>query len=228
MKLFLIYLITFFSLTIFITNNLKAFPIPKNNEVKFDIIRKGKDIGDQTISFTKKNNQLNIEVETSIKVKLLFVVVYKFSHTSKEIWENDKFISFEGHTLFEDDREYFVKANLNKNIYSASGMDGELELNNGFIPSNYWNIDVMKQKEIFDTQKGIVRKLDVKEVGTEIINLLGKDTQCRKFILNASKHPKDKGPFSETTLWYTENDELAQFQAKSPKDDTLIIFIRSK
>jgi len=59
-------------------------------------------------------------------------------------------------------------------MYYVSGMDGEFKIANNFISSNYWNIDVMFQKEIFDTQKGIVRKLNVKEVGLDIINLLGK------------------------------------------------------
>ena len=54
MKLFLIYFIAFVSLIIFINNNLKAFPIPKNNEVKFDIIRKGKDIGDYILKKEKE------------------------------------------------------------------------------------------------------------------------------------------------------------------------------
>ena len=106
-------------------------------------------------------------------------------------------------------------------------MDGKLLLTNNFITSNYWNIDVMFQKEIFDTQKGIVRKLNVKEVDSDTILLLGEKTKCRKFILNASKNPKDKGPFAETTIWYTKNDELAQFQFKNPKDGVLITFIRS-
>ena len=216
--------LVFFYFTIGVLN---AFPIPKGDKVKFDIIRKGKDIGDQVYSFSKKNNQLIIDVDVKIKVKIAFIVVYKFNHTSKEIWEDNKFLSFDGYTEFEDEREYSVKANLKDDMYYVSGMDGEFKIANNFIPSNYWNIDVMFQKEIFDTQKGIVRKLNVKEVGLDIINLLGKKTECRKFILNASKNPKDKGPFAETTIWYTKNDELAQFQLKNPKDGVLITFIRN-
>ena len=50
-------------------------------------------------------------------------------------------------------------------------MDGTLKLDKNLIPSNFWNIDVMYQNEIFDTQKGIVRKLDILEVGEEVITI---------------------------------------------------------
>ena len=48
-------------------------------------------------------------------------------------------------------------------------MDGKLTLNNKILPSNFWNINMLNQKEIFDTQKGIVREIDVKDLGDEEI-----------------------------------------------------------
>ena len=47
--------------------------------------------------------------------------------------------------------------------FLASGMDGELKLDKNIIPLNYWNISML-DKEVFDTQKGIVRKITVKKL----------------------------------------------------------------
>ena len=65
---------------LFISFNLIAFPVPKNGEVKFDIIRKNKVIGFHKINFIKNEDILKIETNIYIKVKALFIPVYTFSH----------------------------------------------------------------------------------------------------------------------------------------------------
>ena len=216
-------LLLFFLLTSF---SLQAFPIPKNNKAEFDVIRKNKVIGSYDIIFSKDNDYLNIETNIYILVKIMFVTAYEFSHSSKERWKDGKFISISGHTDYEDEREYFIEGKVKEDFFHASGMDGKLKLDKNLIPSNYWNIDVMYQEEIFDSQKGIVRKLKIQEIGKETLEIYNKKIVCKKFILNASKDPKDKGPFPEYTLWYSENNELIKFKFKNPKDKKVITIIR--
>jgi len=220
--LYIIFILILFSF------NTTAYEIPDKNKINFDIIRKGKDIGDHIIQFKEKNDQLIVNVDIDIKVKLAFVVVYKFEHQSKEVWENGTLVSFTGKTKFEDDREYDVSIEVKDANYEGSGMDGSFTFPKNILVSNYWNIDLMKQNEIFDTQKGIIRKTTIQDAGIESIDFHGKNINAHKFILNAEKHPKDKGPFSETSIWYDENNELVQFSFNSPKDKSLITIIRSK
>ena len=89
-------------------------------------------------------------------------------------------------------------------------------------------IDILKQKEIFDTQKGVVRTIDVEDLGYEEIKVNKENIKCNKFIFNASSNPKDKGPFPEYTLWYDENNELMKFQFKDKgRGKKTITIIRS-
>ena len=191
---------------------INSFPIPKNGEVKFDVIRKNKVIGSHEITFTENNDVLLVETNIDIKVKVLFLSAYTFTHQSTETWINGNFTKIVAHSDFEDEREYFIKGQDNNDSFLASGMDGKLELDKNILPSKFWNIDILKQKEIFDTQKGIVRTIDVEDLGYEEIKVNKKNIKCNKFIFNASSNPKDKGPFPEYTLWYDENDELMKFQ----------------
>ena len=103
---------------------------------------------------------------------------------------------------------------------------GFFKLDKNIIPSNFWNIDVMYQDKIFDTQKGIVRKLSVKESGKEIIIINNTKIDCTKFILNATRHSKDKDLFPEYTLWYSEDKELMKFKFRSTKNNKIIEIIR--
>ena len=105
-------------------------------------------------------------------------------------------------------------------------MDGSLKLNSEILSSNFWNIESLKENELFDTQKGIVRKIKVEDLGEEEIVINEKKVKCKKFTLNASSNPKDKGPFPEYTLWYDENNELVRFKFKNWKDKKIIDTIR--
>ena len=76
----------------FFCNALYALPIPENNKVKFDIIRKNKTIGSHIIDFKKNDDLLIIETDININVKILFIPAYKFSHKSQEVWKNGNFL----------------------------------------------------------------------------------------------------------------------------------------
>ena len=194
-----------------------AFPIPDDKEVSFDVVRKNKIIGNLTTKFIEDKENLILHSVLEINVKILFIPAYKFFQETKETWHNKNFISIDGFTDFEDDREYKIKGEDTEGFFRVTGMDGLLELNEDIIPLNYWNKDILKEKELFDTQKGIVRNISVKKLKDEKIKINQSKLLTEKYIFNATKHPKDKGPFPEYTLWYYK-DELLKMEFKNPKD----------
>ena len=199
-----------------------GFLIPKDNKVTFDMIRKNKVIGNVETIFTKTDEFLTIKTDVNVSIKFLFIQAYKFSQTAIETWVGDEFIEFDGHTDFEDEREYFIKGKDTKNNFIATGMDGKLILDKNILPLNYWNKEILNKKKVFDTQKGIVREISVKKESDEIIKISGKEFKAEKYILNGSTNPKDKGPFPQYTLWYAKNGELLKFQFKHWKDKKMI------
>ena len=221
MKHFLIIFLSLFSFNVF----SQPFPIPENNEVSFDVIRKNKIIGSLVTKFIEEDDgNLILHSVLDIDVKVLFFPAYKFFQETKETWNNGEFIAIDGFTDFEDDREYIILGKDTDKYFIASGMDGKLNLDKNIVPLNYWNINMLKEKEVFDTQKGIVRTIDVKILEDEKINILDNEILANKFLLNASKNPKDKGPFPEYTLWYF-NNELVKMEFINPKDKKNIIKI---
>ena len=204
----------------------QAFPIPEDKEVSFDVIRKNKIIGNLTTKFEINEENIILHSVLDIEVKVLFIPAYKFFQETKETWIGGNFISIDGFTDFEDDREYYIKGIDEDGFFIANGMDGKLKLDKNIIPLNYWNIHMLSEEEVFDTQKGIVRKIKVKKLKDEKIEMNGKKVETVKYLFNASKNPKDKGPFPEYTLWYHEN-ELLKMEFKNPKDKKIIKIIRN-
>ena len=213
-------------LLLLISANLYAFPIPKDNEVSFDIIRKNKNIGSLITTFKKEDDKLQIRTILDIKVKVFLITVYKFFQDTTETWIEGEFVKIEGYTNFEDEREYYIEGNDLDENFIASGMDGELTLSNKILPLNYWNKKILEEEEVFDTQKGIVRKITVQKLENDIIKMNNKKIEAEKYIMNASKNPKDKGPFPQYTLWY-KDDELIKFEFVNPKDRKVVTGIRN-
>ena len=217
-----------FSIILFISISINAFPIPKDKKVTYDVIRKNKVIGTHQIEFIENEDTLLVKTDINVKVTVLFVTAYKFSHQSTETWSNGDFIKIDAHSDFEDEREYFIKGYDKDDYFLASGMDGELKLSKNILPSNFWNIKVLHEKEIFDTQKGIVRKITVEDKGAEKITINNQEIECNKYTLNASTNPKDKGPFPEYTLWYSiEKNELMKFKFLNWKDKKIVTLVRN-
>ena len=212
---------------LFLSFSSHSIPIPKGNKATFDVIRKNKVIGTVETIFTKKNELLIINTNVDIDVKIFFFPAYKFTQTTKETWLKDEFIEVEGYTDFEDEREYFITGKDTENNFIANGMDGELILDKNILPSNYWNKEILKQKKMFDTQKGIVREIKVTKLDDETIEIDKKKIITEKYLLDASRNPKDKGPFPQYTLWYAKNGELLKFNFTNWKDKKVVTTQRS-
>ncbi len=220
------YLFTLILITISFSAFTQPFPVPDDKEVSYDVIRKKKTIGSLISKFVEEDEKLILHSVLDIDVKVLFFPAYKFFQESKETWISGEFVSIDGYTDFEDDREYKIVGKDTEEFFIASGMDGELKLDKDIIPLNYWNISILDKKELFDTQKGIVRKIKVEKLKSEKIKINNKTVFAEKYLFNASKNPKDKGPFPEYTLWYHEK-ELLKMEFKNPKDKKTIKIIRN-
>ena len=223
MRYFLIFIILlFFNISL----GAQIFPIPEDNEASFDVIRKNKIIGNLNTKFIEYEDSLILHSILDIDVKVLFFPAYKFFQETKEVWKDGNFISIDGFTDFEDDREYKIDGKDEDGFFKVSGMDGQLELDEAIMPLNYWNKQMLFEEEVFDTQKGIVRKINVKKLDDEIIKINKIELKAEKYVFNATKNPKDKGPFPEYLLWYI-NDELIKMEFKNPKDKKIVTIIRN-
>ncbi len=203
-----------------------SFPIPKDKEVSFDIIRKNKTIGSVVTTFNEEEDKLIIRTIVDINVKILFIPAYKFFQDTTEVWFNGEFLKIDGYTDFEDEREYYIKGKDKNENFIASGMDGDLVLKSTILPLNYWNKKILEEEEVFDTQKGIVRKISVKKLDNETIEINNKEIVTEKYTLDATKNPKDLGPFPQYTLWY-KDDELIKFEFINWKDNKKVLTIRN-
>ena len=85
-----------FTILLILPSITSAFPIPDDNEVSFDVIRKNKVIGNLTSKFIKDDENIVLHSVLDINIKILFIPAYKFFQETKETWRNGEFISIDG------------------------------------------------------------------------------------------------------------------------------------
>ena len=119
----------------------------------FDVIRKGKDIGDYTVTFRGKGGDLDVDLRTDVKVKVpvIGVSAYTFRQQSTETWRGGKLAALSSKT---DD---------NGTPHSISV--GATPL----IPASLWSADLLAARQVLNTINGGTDTISVRKLGTESV-----------------------------------------------------------
>ena len=205
----------------------KEIIIPENNVIKFDIIRKNKNIGYHIIDFNKENDILNVNIEVNINVKIGFLSIYKYSHQNHEQWKDGKLYKIKTNTYTNSKKEYFVNGIQIKNSFECYGVDDKIIVESDIIPISYWNKEITNRKIFLDSQKGILREFNIDILGEEEIIFKNNKINTEKYeLMVITKHITDEKPFPILYLWYTKDGELMKLKFDSPEDNSIIEYNR--
>ncbi len=78
-----------------------ALTFPQNGDRRFDVMRKGKDIGDHRYRFSGAPDAFTLNVSTDVEVKapLIRMTAHSFKHASTETWKGGKLQQLSSNTL---------------------------------------------------------------------------------------------------------------------------------
>lgn len=123
------------------------------DEMEYDVLRKGKKIGSHTIKFKPTDQGLKIRARTKMKVKLLFVTLFRYEYISEELWCGDQLLSV--HTRVNDNGDKLnTKLVHTDGGYTVTSPDGQNILTSEFQSTNHWNVNVTKARQVFNTITG--------------------------------------------------------------------------
>ncbi len=180
---------------------INAASLPQSGSLKFDVIRKGKDIGDHSYKFSGTKNSYSVKVSTNVivKVPLIKLTAYNFQHDSVETWKNGKL----------------------QKLWSTTNDDGTPhKVNSGassILPASLWNEDIVKRKTLLNTVNGKKMSIRAADFGSESIT-------TKKGTVSA-RHYRISGGL-ERDLWYDANGDLARVSFKAD-DGSVVIYVRN-
>ena len=124
-------------------------------------------------------------------------------------------------------KEYSLRGKQKNSFFEFNGVDGIKNTDKKVIPISYWNKEIINKKEFLDSQKGIIRKIEIKEINEEKILFNDIEFIAKQYEINVkTKHPTDEKELSVIYVWYTHEGELLKLRFKSPEDKSVIEYKR--
>ena len=163
--------------------------------IEMEVLRNGDVIGFSKYKFSKENDFLKVENETKFKVDLLGVNLFKINSKGTEIYKNNMLISFQSET-FQNKKVKYVNLKLseekNQYLINGSSYKGKASLDN--VIGNWWNYKILQTDTQISPLSGSVKKQEVKYIGDELIKILDRKINTKKFSLKSKNQtlPEDK------------------------------------
>lgn len=188
-------------LTALTATQLNAASLPASDYLQYDVIRKGKDIGDHSYRFNGSANAYTVNVLTDITVKipLIRITGYSFQHSSVETWRNGKLQKLSSTT--NDD-----------------GTPHTLNIDPGnIVPASLWNIDIVRTKKLLNTIDGKIMSVRTADLGSEIVITQKGEVQAHHYHISGEL---------ARDLWYDANDTLVRVSFKADDGSTVTYILK--
>jgi hypothetical protein len=141
------------------------------------------DIGTHSLSFECVGNDLVVETNVEVKVKILFATVYQRRARYREIWQDDRLIAYDAWTDEAGD-EYTTTARIDGNQMVINGLKPGVRVPPDTVSSHPWNIKVVKRPLLFGMKDGRLLRVKVEAIGDKPITVGGKTISARKFVVS--------------------------------------------
>lgn len=124
-------------------------PAPLN----FIVEREGTPIGTHRLTFHADGERLVVDIAVNIKVTIAFITVYTHTSRGREVWQDDRLVSFESDT---DDNGTALKVRVRAAAdgLQVAGKDGSYTAPADMLPGSYWRAETVKRTQFIDTEDG--------------------------------------------------------------------------
>ncbi|MBI1233163.1 MAG: hypothetical protein GC208_01510 [Alphaproteobacteria bacterium] len=179
--------------------------------IAFDVMRGDSPMGTHTITFERDGDRLVATTDVDLRVSFGPVTFFRYEHEAREVWMGDRLVSFSSETL-KDGNDLEVAAERAGDELAIDGMTYEEEPVSLTLPatlalSSHWRGYDPEASVIFNTETGQEMEVEIEEVGTETITVMGREIEARRIRMAGSL---------TVDLWYGPDDEWVKcaFEAR--------------
>ncbi|MGI9489673.1 MAG: DUF6134 family protein [Geminicoccaceae bacterium] len=141
------------------------------------------DIGTHVLNFSCDGENLIVETDVDVKVKILFVTVYKRKARLREVWRGDQLIAYDARTDDGGDL-YETSARIEGDKMIVDGVEKGVAVPLDTVSTHPWNVEAVNRSTIFGQRDGKVRKVQVEEAGSETLKIGDRPVDARKYIVS--------------------------------------------
>ena len=179
------------------------------NFIEMEVLRNGDVIGFSNYKFSKENGFLKVENETKFKVEILGVNIFKINSLGTEIYKNNNLVSFESET-FQNKKVKYVNLKLSEDktqyLINGSSYKGNATLDN--VIGNWWNYKILQTDTQISPLSGSIKKQQVKYIGDEVLEILGRKINSNKFSLKSKNQNIAEDKKLDFIVWMDPNTNI--------------------
>ena len=181
--------------------------------LEFDVYRKGSRVGRHKVKFKKDGDQLIVENEFKLKVKVLFVTAYKFVFEATGTWVDGALQSMKGN-VNDNGKKVKIDAYVGEDgRFYTTGKRGAFVANSWVYPTNHWNIGAVDQNVVLNTLNGNLAQVEVVRHGIETVETAVGPVAAEKFEYT--------GDLRDTNVWYDRRGRWVKMVFTTKSGETI-------
>tara|TARA_B110001452_G_C15033733_1_gene361149 strand:- start:14 stop:703 length:690 start_codon:yes stop_codon:yes gene_type:complete len=205
-----IFFITFISIIFFLVEANSHMAHYKNfKNIKMEIFRNDKLIGNNDYYFNQKNKLLTVKNIINFKLDFMGATVFSLSGEGEETYLNGKLISYVSKTK-QNNKQKFVNLKFNKETkkFDIKGSSYNGEASSEYIVGNWWNHNILKASAQISPISGSIKEQIIQLVEKEEIELYGEKISTLHLKLRSKDQnlPEDKK--LNFDIWYNEKNGM--------------------
>jgi hypothetical protein len=195
-----------------------ALPIPAGNQMAFKVLRNGTPIGEHHLYFTRTGDDLSVEINIQLLVKLAMIPVFRYNLKAVEKWSGGVFQSLES-KIVENGNILTVHAQKNAAGYEVTGTNHDnpdknmptYQVPSNTMPLTYWNKRFM-DATILNIQTAHTYPAAVNSPGwNKLPTAEGRFIVAQRFDLTGKLH---------LSVWYDQSDTWSGLEFHYSGDET--------
>jgi len=194
-----------------------AAMLPRGNRIAFKVSRKGDPIGSHNLSFANEGQDLLVDVAIDLKVTVVAIPVFRYTHRNRERWRDGKLVAIQTETN-EDGDKMFCRGKATEQGFAVEGSAGNRVFPADVVTTSWWNPAVVQRREALNTQDGAPLPIAVTPQGKARIPTAAGEVEAEHFAV--------AGPVP-LELWYDAEKVLARIRFKAKSDGSVIDYVRS-
>jgi hypothetical protein len=144
------------------------------------------EIGHHVIAFDCQGENLNVDVEEAIQVRVALVTAFARTARYHQIWREDRLERFQGH-VEDDDGRSVVSARREQAEVVIEGPVGRIEAPGSVVPNYPWRESIAERPLAFDLESGELLHLFVSSAGFEELTSAGRQVLARKLAVRGDR-----------------------------------------
>ncbi|GHF11425.1 hypothetical protein GCM10017044_01480 [Kordiimonas sediminis] len=184
-------------------------------KMEFQVHRDGKKIGSHQVTFSEtEQGHLQVEAETRLRVKFLFLTAYKFDYKTKSIWQDSTLKRLDARTRDGGDvTEFSANFDMSSVTIQMDDKQKTHDIQSPLFPTNHWNPSVLDRTSVFNTITGRVNDIEIIPRDWETIDTPNGPIKARRYDY--------AGDLQDVSSWYDEKGRWVGLRFKGRDGSTI-------